>query len=46
MIAHRLNTLLNCDRIIQIEDGKLVKEGKAEDMISTLSKKVDTDKVN
>ena len=46
MIAHRLNTLLNCDRIMQIENGKLVKEGKAEDIISSLSKQIDTDKFN
>ena len=33
MIAHRLSTLSNCDRLIQIENGRIVKEGKPEEII-------------
>ena len=33
MIAHRLNTLKNCDKIFILEKGKIKNEGKFEDLI-------------
>jgi ATP-binding cassette subfamily C protein len=33
LIAHRLTTLLNCDRVIKLEKGKIVKIGSADEMI-------------
>ena len=38
MIAHKYNTLLNCNRIIQIENGRIVKEGSPRDIINSLPK--------
>ena len=38
MIAHKYNTLLNCNRIIQIEDGRIVKQGSPRDIINSLPK--------
>ena len=35
MIAHRKNTLINCDRIIQLENGKIINEGKPKDIIKS-----------
>jgi len=32
-IAHRLKTIENADRIIVLEDGKIIEEGKKEDLI-------------
>ena len=32
-VAHRLSTLLNMDRIIVLNDGKIVQDGKHEDLI-------------
>ena len=37
MIAHRKNTLLNCDRIIQLENGKIINQGKPKDIIKSFS---------
>jgi ABC-type multidrug transport system fused ATPase/permease subunit len=34
VIAHRLNTLKNVDKVIYLENGKLVAEGKFEDVIN------------
>ncbi|WP_029231653.1 ATP-binding cassette domain-containing protein [Butyrivibrio sp. VCB2006] len=34
VIAHRLSTIKNCDRILVIDDGRIVEEGKYEDLIS------------
>ena len=34
MIAHRYDTLLNCDRIIKIKNGKIIKEGLPRDIIN------------
>ena len=33
MIAHRYETLLNCDRILKMENGKIVKEGLPKDLL-------------
>ena len=38
MIAHRYETLLNCDRIIKMENGKIIKEGLPKDIINSLLK--------
>ena len=35
MIAHRKNTLINCDRIIQLENGKIINQGKPKDIIKS-----------
>lgn len=34
MIAHRYKTLLNCDRIIKMENGKIIKEGLPKNIIN------------
>ena len=39
MIAHRLSTLISCDRIINIEKGEIIEEGTPEEIIPNLSKK-------
>ena len=33
VVAHRLSTIKNCDRIIVIDDGKIVEDGKYEELI-------------
>lgn len=33
IIAHRISTIINCDRIMLIEDGKITDEGKHNDLI-------------
>jgi subfamily B ATP-binding cassette protein HlyB/CyaB len=33
IIAHRLSTVRHCDRIITIEQGRIVEEGKHDDLI-------------
>ena len=38
MIAHKYNTLLNCNRIIQIDNGKIVKDGSPKEIINSLQK--------
>ena len=38
MIAHRLTTLANCDRIIYIKKGNLAKSGRPKDILPLLSK--------
>ena len=35
MIAHRKNTLINCDRIIQLENGKIINQGEPKDIIKS-----------
>ena len=35
MIAHRKNSLINCDRIIQLENGKIINQGKPKDIIKS-----------
>lgn len=37
MIAHRLRTVENCDRIVVLEDGKVVGNGKHEELIKKCS---------
>lgn len=32
LIAHRLNGLQQCDRIVVIDDGEVVEEGKPQDL--------------
>ncbi len=32
MVAHRLTTLINCDKVIKMHDGKLIAEGSYEDL--------------
>ena len=34
MIAHRLSTVIDADRILVIEDGRIVEEGKHSDLIN------------
>jgi len=34
MIAHRLSTLKNCDSIIELDEGKIIKKEKFEDIVS------------
>ena len=38
MIAHKFNTLLNCKRIIQLDNGKIVKEGTPKEFLNSLEK--------
>ena len=33
LIAHRLNTIKNCDKIFKLEDGKFIREIKYKDII-------------
>lgn len=33
MIAHRLSTVRNCDRILMMDGGKIVEEGTYEELI-------------
>jgi ABC-type multidrug transport system fused ATPase/permease subunit len=33
VVAHRLSTIINCDRIAVIKDGEIVEEGKHWDLI-------------
>lgn len=33
MIAHRLSTVRNCDRILMMEGGKIAEEGTFEELI-------------
>lgn len=35
LIAHRLNTLRNCDIIFKLEKGKLIKQGKFDDIVKS-----------
>lgn len=34
-IAHRLTTLKNCDKIIVMNEGKIIQEGKYDNLIQT-----------
>ena len=38
MIAHKFNTLLNCNRIIQLDNGKIVKDGTPKEIFNSLQK--------
>lgn len=33
MVTHRLNLNINCDKVIVIWDGKVIEEGKHEELI-------------
>ena len=33
IIAHRLNTIKNCDKIFKLEDGKFIREIKYEEIV-------------
>ena len=33
MVAHRLSTVRDCDRIIVLKDGKIAEEGKYDDLM-------------
>jgi subfamily B ATP-binding cassette protein MsbA len=37
IIAHRLSTVMNCDKILVFEDGKIVEEGKHEFLVNNSS---------
>ena len=43
MIAHKYNTLSNCNRIIQIENGRIVKEGSPRDIINSFPNEFNLD---
>ena len=34
MVAHRLSTVANCDRILVMDGGKIVEEGTYEDLLA------------
>lgn len=34
IIAHRFSTILNCDKIFYIEDGKVIDSGKHEELLN------------
>ena len=34
MVAHRLSTVVNCDRIIMLKDGKIVEDGNYETLVN------------
>ena len=34
MIAHRLSTLKNCNKLLIIDDGKVISFGKTEDVLN------------
>ena len=33
IIAHRLSTIVNCDRIVVLRKGKIVEEGRYDDLV-------------
>ena len=43
IIAHKFNTLLNCNRVIQIDNGRIVKEGSPREIIKSLQKEFNLD---
>ena len=40
MIAHRLNTLKNCDRIIHMDCGKIINIGKPSEVLTNISEDI------
>ena len=34
LIAHRLNTVKNCDKIYKFEKGRLISQGKFDEMVN------------
>jgi len=36
IVAHRITTLKNCDRIYELKDGKIIAEHQYKDLIETL----------
>ena len=38
-IAHRINTVKSCDRVIVMDDGEIVEVGKPDDLIKDVNSK-------
>lgn len=34
IVAHRLSTIINCDRIIVLKEGKIIEEGPHKDLLA------------
>ena len=39
IVTHRLSTVQNCDRILFIEKGKIIKQGSPESILNNIQKR-------